>query len=240
MDNKQIAQQAAGFQRDAKRHFDTAVTALIALAWDKRKQGFSYGNDDEMYAEAMSVCMELTDACMASAKQRAQALTATLEHVDDDVAWNGIAEDAEESFDMAGSHLISLLEVWIGVAVANEWSQEYTLQMIKTYVNNPYASPGWEGVPRVLLKWGRGYDKNVLKQLTKIGQDAIIGGARFGEWLDEVAMGATYYIRRRGSTYDCPACDDLCGYPIPIAEPFDYVHSRCMCYPEYHYEPYNY
>ena len=69
-----------------------------------------------------------------------------------------------------------------------------------------------------------------------IGQNLIIDGARAHEWRKEMAGGATYYVRRRGSNYDCPDCDSLCGYPIPIDVPFERLHSRCVCWAEYHYD----
>lgn len=238
MDDKTLTRQAAAYARDASRHHDAAAKALLALAWDRRREGFSFSRED-IYGEALAICVDMSDKCAASARTRlADIIGDAYDTIDEDTAWNAVYDDDTQArFDMAGSHLLSLLDVWIGVAVAQGWSQQQTLEAMRRYRNNPYASPEWDGIPRVLLRWGRGYDKDIAKQLAKIGQDVIISGTRFAEWTDAAAKGATYYIRRRGSTYDCPDCDALCGYPIPIAEPFDFVHSRCMCYAEYHYEP---
>ena len=97
--------------------------------------------------------------------------------------------------------------------------------------------PEWKEIPLDTLAWGKGYARNILEQLTLIGQGLIIGGGRYAEWVDEQAKGATYYIRRRGSNYDCDVCEGLANKPIPIEVPFEYSHARCMCYPEFHYEP---
>lgn len=41
--------------------------------------------------------------------------------------------------------------------------------------------------------------------------------------------GAIGYIGVRQSTYDCPHCDSLCGYLIPITEQVFPAHPRCVC-----------
>jgi hypothetical protein len=139
--------------------------------------------------------------------------------------------------DMAGSHLKSLLEIWIALAVANGIPKGELSVLISRYLNNPFASPMWNGLPKDILAWGRGYDRNIVDQLAVIGQNAIVSSARYSEWLNERNKGAQYYIRHRGSWFDCPDCDSLCEYPIPIETPFVWLHSRCMCWPEYFYEP---
>lgn len=41
--------------------------------------------------------------------------------------------------------------------------------------------------------------------------------------------GAYGYIGVRMSTYDCPVCDSLCGYIIPIDQQVFPAHPRCVC-----------
>lgn len=41
--------------------------------------------------------------------------------------------------------------------------------------------------------------------------------------------GAYGYIGVRGSSYDCPYCDSLCGYIIPIETQVFPAHPRCVC-----------
>ena len=240
LDRELLVNEVAAYKKDSKKHFDEAVAALLALAWPKRRQGFSFlEGDDDTIEGAMDICIALSDKCADSAKKRLLAtISDALEGIDGEAAWDEVfGEDEQERYDMAASHLLDLLAVWIGVAVANKWTEGYTRVMISRYLANPYLCPEWKNIPRSALAWGRGYAKDVSEQIALLGQDLILGGARFAEWSDAVAMGATYYIRRRGSGYDCPECDALCGYPIPIDEPFEFLHARCMCWAEYHYEP---
>jgi hypothetical protein len=126
--------------------------------------------------------------------------------------------------------------VWAATAFANNIGKGELRVMVSRYIANPFASPLWAGIRQDIIKWGRGFQRNIAAQIALIGQDAIVRSVRRAEWEDEARAGAKYYIRRRGSGYECPECDELCGYPIPIDEPFETVHPRCMCWPEYHDE----
>lgn len=245
--NERLTSEAAAFRRDASREFDRAVKALLDLVWAKGtpSRDFRFTDDPELDAEANELLRGLSDTLAALAKARAEAVIAdSLDDYDTGEDWDEDWESTEEEdgtpllwrFDMEGSHLRDLLEIWIALAVANEISKSELRVLISRYVNNPYASPLWSGVPKGALAWGRGYSKNVPEQMAVLGQNAIVGAVRRAEQRNEREKGATYYIRRRGSGYDCDVCDDLCGYPIPIDEPFEIPHGRCMCWPEYHYE----
>lgn len=240
-----LIDEAASYKNDAKKRFDAALAALLALAWrykDKIQGEFSFSANPDLYDEALRICREMSDGCAEDARKRLfEAIEDSLDYADEDVAWE-YAEDLDgeplmDRLDMAGSHLLDLLNLWIAVALAKGFTQHYTRIVIVRYLNNPFASGYFGAWGKGVLKWGSGYSKNIWEQLSIIGQNAIISGARYAEWVDAQAKGATYYVRRRGSNYDCPDCDALCGYPIPIDEPFDYIHSRCCCYPEYFYEP---
>lgn len=245
LSNDKLIQEAASFKGDAKKQFESALKALLALAWRYRNEvegDFKWESNPELYDEALRICREMTDGCEQDAKQRLFALVQdTFDYADEDAAWDFIydydGENITTRFDMSGSHLLSLLNVWIAAAFVNGFTKEYTRISILRYLNNPFASGLFGAWGKDVFKWGRGYSKNIADQLAVIGQNAIIGGYRYAEWVDAQSKGAMYYIRRRGSTYDCPSCDELCGYPIPIETPFEYLHSRCCCYPEYFYEP---
>jgi hypothetical protein len=242
---EQLVREAASFKRDASKEFDRIVKALIDLVWAATTPtaDFLFESDPVLDAEANALLRGFSDSLAAIAKRRAEELIrASLEYYDFEDDWRVVDGEGEDEtllwrFDMEGSHLKELLEIWIAIAVLNEISKGELLVLVSRYLNNPYASPLWRGIPKNALRWGRGYSKNILEQISVIGQNAIIAASRHAEWVNERRKGARYYIRRRGSWYDCPECDSLCGYPIPIETPFDYVHSRCMCYPEYHYEP---
>lgn len=244
--NDRLVSEAAAFRRDASREFDRAVKALLDLVWAKRVPAtdFRFTDDAELDAEANAILRGLSDTLAAMAKARAEAIIrdsiTEYDFGDEwDEDWDSVDDEDETTllwrFDMEGSHLRELLEIWIALAVANGIAKSELRVQISRYLANPFASPLWGRVPKGAISWGRGYSKNILEQITVIGQNAIVGAARRAEQRDERRGGATYYIRRRGSGYDCDVCDEMANVPIPIDVPFELPHSRCMCYPEYHY-----
>lgn len=240
--NEILTSEAAAFKSDARKRFEAALTALIALAYKYRVMGgdFLWEKDPDLDAEANRILRGMSDSAMEDAKRRAYTIVNAMDLDEFDEAWEYVSNDEERgmlySFDMAGSHLKELLEIWIALAFVNKLTPTYLRITIIRYLANPYLSALWKGLPGNLINWGSGYQKDLINQITLIGQDGIISAARYAEWLDEVRKGAAYYIRRRGSNYDCPQCDSECGIPIPIEVPFYESHPRCMCWPEYHYE----
>jgi len=235
-----LVRETAEYKRDARRLFDAHLASLLALAWPFHKEkGFSFEINEDLMVAAYDDCIQLSDECAEQAEKRYLTTIVNLgDTVDEEAVWKNIYNDSVvESFDMAGTHLLDLLTAWIGVAAANEWTKDYTRIMIGRYLSNPYLCPQWNTVPRDLLAWGAGYAKDISEQLALIGQNLIVQASRYAEWLDESAQGATYYILRRGSTYDCGVCDEMCNVPIPITEGWTPPHARCLCYAEYHYEP---
>lgn len=233
LSNDKLTREAAKFKSDSTKRFDAALTALLALAWQYKHLGgdFSFSADPELYAKALAICRDMSDGCLKDAENHIKSL---FEEEFEAGYVNG--EDAIERFDMAGSHLLELLNLWIALAFINGYSQAYTKISIGRWMNNPFASGLFCSWGKDVLKWGRGYDKNLINRLAVIGQNLIIDAARKREWEQEKEKGATYYIRRRGSGYDCPDCDELCGFPIPIEVPFERLHARCCCWAEYHYD----
>ena len=230
-----LIDEVAAYKKDSKRHFDKAVLDLLALAWPHRKEGFTFDPSFALYDDALSICVVLSNRCAESARAR---LLRTIESLEwDGDPWDEVYDQDEESrFDMAGTHLLDLLSIWISVAAVNGWTQGYTRVMVSRYLTNPFLCPEWSTIPLDALKWGRGYAKDIAEQLAIIGQGLIVSGARLAEQEDERERGATYYVRHRGSNYDCPDCDDLSERPIPIDVPFVTTHPRCVCWPEYFYD----
>ena len=238
VDNGRLTGAAASFKAYAKREFDKAVRELIALAFRHREAGadFLWDMEPGLDEEANRICRSLSDALAEKAKAIARSVA------DEE----GMAERFEDAWDRGGDILTRLdqqasflkwtLEVWAASAFVNGISQGELRVMVSRFASNPFASPLWAGIPQDVIKWGRGYQRDIAAQLALIGQDAIIDAVRFAEWVSESEAGARYYIRRRGSWYDCPGCDAKCGYPIPIETPFERLHPRCACWPEYHKE----
>lgn len=240
--NEALTKTAAAFKPRAQRHFEEALEALLELAWkykDSITGEFRFDADPDLYNEALRICMEMTDKASKDVRALVEAIiNDSLDDADWEAAWDEVYDsNAVAVFDMAGSHLLAMLAIWITLAVQSGWSQSYTRITILRYISNPYASPEWRHIPVTALAWGKGYGKDLVSRLTVIGQNLIIAAFRYAEWVDARAKGATYYIRRRGSNYYCPACDALCGYPIPIETPWEELHSRCMCFAEFHYDP---
>lgn len=236
LDQEKLIEQVAAYKKDSRKRFFDAVSALLALAWPYRGMEFVFDETFPLYADALDICRRLSDQCAADARERLAVAIESLQWDGD--AWaEAYGEEEEASLDMAGSHLLELLGVWIVVAFVNGWTQSYTRVMMSRYLNNPFLCPEWRNIPLDALAWGKGYARDVAEQIAVIGQGIIISGARYAEQQSEKGAGAVYYIRHRNSGYDCDDCDALCGYPIPIDVPFVIEHPRCVCYAEYFYEP---
>lgn len=237
LSNDIITKEAADYKKDAKKNYDEAVVALLILAWPYRKENFNFEQETPVYNEALSICMSMSDKCAEAAQKRLFDIIAEIEDADGDAVWEYVYNaDYEARFDMAGSHLLELLAVWIGVAAANGWTRDYTRVMISRFIENPFLCQQWRDFPLNTLAWGSGYSRNIAEQIALIGQGIIIGGSRYAEWMHEKEKGATYYVRRRGSNYPCDWCEEYANIPIPIDVPFEPFHARCVCFPEYFYD----
>ena len=230
------------FAGASKKRFNDALAALLELAWKYKHLGadFSFDADETLYKEALRYCVQLSDGCIEDARKIAYTLiTDSLDYTDEEVSFETALSErgAGLSFDLAGEHLLDLLSVWVGLALAKNYTKGYLRVLISRYMNNPFLSPLWREAGIKRFGWGPGYALNIYKQLSLIGADLIIDSARYAEWVDAMANGALYYVRHRGSSFDCPECDSLCGKKIPIETPFERPHPRCQCYPEYFFEP---
>lgn len=235
INRKDIAKEAADFKGDAKKRFDEALSALIALAWANREYGneFSYEASEAIYAEALRICREMSDNLLEDAKRRIYALVETLDYADEEVAFEQFRDDARERMDLAGSQLITLLDMWVSEAFARGFTESYTRISVQRYMANPIASGLFGAWGKDIWKWGRGYDKNLPNRLSTIGRNLILDSVRYAEWVDAQAQGYDYYIVHRGSGFDCPVCDEGCEVEIPITIPFSKFHPNCMCWPQY-------
>ena len=243
LDNETLTKKVAAFKKESRKDFDKAVAALIALAFLHKDMGadFLWDKDPELDEKANEICRNLSDTLTEKAKAYAAEAVKELDDYEIEEFWDVARNEwfvpITTRFDQQGSFLKELLEVWVALAFVYGLSQSELRVEISRFLANPFLSRYWKDLPRDVLKWGRGYSKDIAGQLAVIGQNAILSATRYAEWQDAMAKGAEYYIRRRGSNYDCDECEELANTPIPIEVPFEVPHSRCMCYPEYHYEP---
>lgn len=239
MDNERLLDQVAAYKGKARRLFEDAVTALIALAFRYQHLGdnFLWDADPVLERECNAILRGFSEKARDAAKKKAEEIIKA-------EGWNNDALDVFDgegensilwSLDMAGSHLRELLEIWIAIAFVEKMTPEYLRVLVIRYVANPYASSQWARLPAGLLKWGRGYQRDLINQVALIGQDAIVGSVREAEWIDALENGASFWVWRRGSNYKCPECEANAGRVFPIDIPFSTMHARCMCYAEYHY-----
>lgn len=240
LDNARLSEDTASFKRYASKEFWQAVSELIALAYKYASAGadFLWDMDPNLDAEANRILQDLSDSLAEKAKAIARSvIEESFELGDLDEAWdrdNGNAYvPIVTRLDLQGSHLKELLEIWVALAFVHHISKSELKVLISRYLANPYASPLWKRLPQDAIKWGRGYARNVLEQMTVIGQGAIVAAVRYAEWNDARDTGADYYVRRRGSGYECKVCQDMANKPIPIYVPFEIPHPRCMCWPEF-------
>lgn len=238
IDNATLTDTLADYKKRSKRRFEDTLALLIALGYRREDLGenFLWETDPSLDEECLRILREMSEGYLEEARDFAEEVcNDALDYFDFDAAWETQSEGLLERFDMQGSHLRSLLEVWLALAFVNGLTQQALKVYVSRFIGNPYASPLWKGLPQGIVSWGRGYGVNIMEQLAVIGQNAIIGSVRYAEWVDAMAQGAEYYIRRRGSTYDCDVCGEMANKAYPIDVPFEVPHSRCMCYPEYHF-----
>lgn len=240
--NEKLVEQAAAYKTDARRLFEEAVAALIALAFRYPQLGanFLWDANPNLDEQANSILRRLSERARDAAKRRALAVIAEADLADGEYAWDatdGLGDEPMlERLDMVGSHLRDLLEIWIALAFVEKMTQSYLKISVLRYLANPYAAPSWSRLPAGLLKWGRGYQKDLIAQIALIGQDSIVSSVRFAEWSDAVKRGAKYYIRHRASNFYCPECDAVCEIKFPIEQFDGQIHPRCCCTYEYIYE----
>lgn len=240
MNNNKLIEQAAAFKTDARKAFEKAVAALVDLAFKYSRFGenFLWDSDAKLNDEANAILREMSDSLAEKAKTRAMSIIQEQEWAWGDEAWDDVSRLGDEPLltrlDQQGSFLRELLEIWVALAFVNGLSKNYINISVVRYLSNPYASPFWRGLPPGLLKHGTGYQKNLIEQLALIGQDAIIGSVHYAEWLEMRNNGAAFYVRRRGSDFNCPTCQSLANTLIPIETPWDYTHPRCVCWAEYY------
>lgn len=222
---------------------EDAIKEILRLAEPYKDTAgtFTFAAEPELDTKVNSVLIALSDDCRNRAESASRA---ALDNLRADIDEDEIIEEQEDegngllwAFDMHCSNLKRLLEAWIAIWFANDLARMDAYSQIMSYMNAPGASRMWRDSVRARLvdpnevKFGRGYQRNIPNALTITLQTFIYGVFMIGAIQAAEQRGALYYRTVRGSSYDCPFCDEECEVIRPITEPFTGYHPRCMCYP---------
>ena len=239
MINRQDLSSAVdAFRPKAKKRYDEAVSSLLDLAWKYKDVAadFSWEADEELYRQALAICVGMTDGCLDDARALIyDVINDSLDYADEQVAFEtALSENAmRDRMDFAGQHLLEILAVWVTLAFKNNYTKGYTSVLISRYQRYPFLAPVWKDSKAPIPRFGSGFSFDIAGQLARIGGDLINDAVRYAEWVDAMAEGALYYIMHRGSYFDCPECDAMCEVKIPIETPVSRPHPNCQCWPEY-------
>lgn len=151
-------------------------------------------------------------------------------------------EDATTRDDKYASRLKYFVEGMMAVGFANHLNNVKMYRDIITYYKTPYVYPliseafkHPEGyVSEMILSrgfhLGSGTQGDVAKGFTVVGRTMIDEAYQMGTALTFKKMGYEFYRVRRGSTYDCATCDELCVGVHPVNDIVLPAHPHCCCY----------
>ena len=118
------------------------------------------------------------------------------------------------------------------------YSDQQLLSSIRTGYKDPYHTSVITKAKRKDINidvpsYGKGYYKNAYQNIVRNASQviALAWGQAEQEYGQEI--GAVGYFVHRGSSYNCPVCDDLCGYVHDITTMVIPAHPRCCCRAEF-------
>lgn len=131
-----------------------------------------------------------------------------------------------------------------------DYSYQKMLSSIKDNLKDPWHNPiiteakekaekGEITIPEGLdldePSYGRGVEISSLGALDKMTTYAIAEGWTYWQHEDSASKGAKGYFVQRGSSYDCPLCDSMCGIfrDISDTEHLPPYHLSCCCFVVY-------
>lgn len=74
-----------------------------------------------------------------------------------------------------------------------------------------------------------GFAKDFVRAISVIGATMVAEAFHYGRIRNYGRMGAIGYGVQRNSSYDCPACDEVCAVVHPLSEIVLPVHPNCCC-----------
>lgn len=249
MEREDFIRTLTGIAPLTKKAVQDAVAEILALVYPYQpfvEGEFRFEDFPDLDEKVNAILRGLSDKGMEIMRQRMRDAIALLGG--DYESYEDIVTEIENegdgvlwAFDLHSSNLKRLLEGWITVAFAQKIILPNLLPVVVGSMDAPQDAPLWkEGIREHLIdpneyRFGKGYQRNIPNAMKVLIVYVVTKVFMRSQQRMERLNGAAYYIRRRGSRYDCPECDALCGYPIPIDVPFEPTHPNCVCWAEYHY-----
>lgn len=198
-----------------------AIEKILSLSWEYQYLGakFSFDANKELSGKVDAILRQMTDELVDYSFTKARA---TSEDDDNDAVLVMLnMEDIRQRYDKHTDHLKTMLEVYIGTALANKYTRGELLSKVAAYIANPPVS----------FHFGRGVMRSPANAYTILGQNTIHTAYQtsvlIGYRKDPMIIG---YRVVRGSNYDCDICQELTYGIHPLTEQCLPAHSRCRCH----------
>lgn len=244
---ERIIEEMARAKDDVERRLRQYIPEIIRECMFFAYLGKTFTFDIQDLSDKVNAeLIALSDAILDDIESRAKTAIKYAEEEDDEdtillyIRRQIGEEDLVQRLDKHCSTLRYFLEGWIAIGMVNNIREYELTNQILSHLDNPFASPLWQeafdaGYLSTAIRtrgysYGKGNQRNVLSALTEIERYAINEAFQYGSMLNFAKRGAVGYRVHRGSTYDCPSCDELTKTIWPIDTLVLPNHPRCMCY----------
>lgn len=237
-DSDILIDEMAKVKGDSKKRTAEAVIAIIALAYAYRKEGFAFEDYPALNEKVNRILRDLSDNNLADAERRAKKVLEDIEMTgweNESFIWaerEVAGENTLYRYDMQASHLKEVIALWIGIAAVYGYSKYEIRREVLAHGGMPQLSPLWPGDRKLVFKWGKGYQRNIVNGLAVIGQDLVNAVYQYAKVQSFKEQGAIGYRTRRNSSYHCPFCDEMTHRIWPLDAVVLPYHPRCVCIPE--------
>lgn len=114
------------------------------------------------------------------------------------------------------------------------YTDQQLLSAIRTGYKDPYRASvitkaKKQDISIDVPSYGKGYYRNAYQNIIRNAKQVIALSWGRAEQEYGKNSGAVGYFVYRGSSYDCPVCDDLCGYMHPLDTMVIPAHPNCAC-----------
>lgn len=222
------------------------VNQIIAISqeWSFLEADFTFDASADLDAQVNRLLILLSDAIMEETERRA-GLTTDEESRETALIWARRPIDGQDTtwrLDRHCSDLKFALEGYLAVCFARHIAGTEIFGGVTAFLNSPntwrpmresLADPEFRSrfVADAGFHFGRGVAADPRDGLTLVAQTFINEAHQRGVLSEYSRMpGVIGYRVHRGSSYDCPECDDLCRGIHPLDEQVLPAHPRCVCY----------